>query len=209
MVRPGAAPVTLGLTIVSVAAFVLARLIWPADFVSEQLGFIPLRVSAAAQGFVVPLALTPLSCTLAHGDMWHLGLNMLMLVWCGRGVETVIGPWPMLVLYGVGAYLAAAAQWLVEPGSIVPMIGASGAISGVLAVYALLFGRNEVKRIGPIPAHWVRALWLALAWTGVQWMIGLATRGGGYEIATAAHIGGFLAGLALARPLLAWRYRGA
>jgi membrane associated rhomboid family serine protease len=53
------------------------------------------------------------------------------------------------------------------------------------------------------------ARWLALARTGVQWMIGLATRGGGYEIATAAHIGGFLAGLALARPLLAWRYGGA
>jgi membrane associated rhomboid family serine protease len=72
-----------------------------------------------------------------------------------------------------------------------------------------LFSRNEVKRIGPIPAHWVRALWLAVAWTGVQWMVGLASAGSGYAIAWAAHVGGFLAGLALARPLLSWRYRGA
>ena len=89
------------------------------------------------------------------------------------------------------------------------MIGASGAISAILAVYALLFGRNEVKAFGPIPAHWVRALWLALAWTGVQFLIGLSTAGGSYHIAVAAHVGGFLIGLALARPLLAWRYRGA
>jgi membrane associated rhomboid family serine protease len=89
------------------------------------------------------------------------------------------------------------------------MIGASGAISAVLAVYALLFSRNEVRAIGPIPAHWVRALWLAAGWTGVQWLLGFATSRGSYQIATAAHVGGFLVGLAMARPLLAWRYRRA
>ena len=55
----------------------------------------------------------------------------------------------------------------------------------------------------------VRALWLAIAWTAVQWLIGVAAGGSGYAIAWAAHVGGFLAGLALTRPLLAWRYRGA
>lgn len=194
----------------TVVAYVVARMIWPTDVISEQAGFIPLRFSAEATGFVVPAILTPLSATLAHGDLIHLGFNMLMLVYCGRSVETVLGPWQLAVLYVVGAYIAAAAQYIVGPMSPNPMIGASGAISAVLAVYALLFGRNEVKRWGPVPAHWVRAIWLAIAWTAIQWMIGLVSaRGGDYQIATAAHVGGFLGGLALARPLLAWRYRNA
>ncbi len=207
----GAKParLTYAIAIVTVIAFGVARLFWPADVISDQAGFIPLRFSAVASGFLIPAWLTPLTATLAHGDAVHIGFNMLMLLYCGRSVEAILGPWPLAVLYGVGAYVAAAGQYVVGPMSPVPMIGASGAISAVLAVYALLFGRNDVTRWGPIPAHWVRAIWLAVAWTGIQWMVSLASGGGGYQIATAAHVGGFLAGLALARPLLAWRYRGA
>ena len=203
------ARLTYAIAIATAVAFVAARLVWPVDFISEQAGFIPLRFSGAATGFAVPAVLTPLTATLAHGDLLHIGFNMLMLIYCGRSVETVLGTGPMALLYFVGAYIAAAAQYLVAPLSPVPMIGASGAISAVLAVYALLFGRNSVQRWGPIPAHWVRALWLALAWTGLQWLVGLASSRDGYQIATAAHVGGFLGGLALARPLLAWRYRAA
>jgi membrane associated rhomboid family serine protease len=206
---PGTARLTYGIAIATALAFVLARTVASGDLIAEQMGFIPLRFVAVTTGFVVPTWLTPLTSTLAHGDLIHLGFNGLMLVYCGRMVEAVLGRGPLLVLYVVGAYVAAAAQFLIDPMSPVPMIGASGAISAVLAVYALLFGRNDVKRWGPIPAHWIRAIWLAIAWTGVQWMVGLASRGGNYQIATAAHVGGFLAGLALARPLLAWRYRGA
>jgi membrane associated rhomboid family serine protease len=210
-VAAGAKParLTYAVVIVTVIAYFAGTALTSGGFTTEQMGFIPLRLSGNVQGFVVPVWLTPLTCTLSHGDLVHLGFNMIMLVYCGRMVEAVLGAGALSALYLVGAYLAAAAQFLVDPGSPVPMIGASGAISAVLAVYALLFGRNDVKRWGPIPAHWVRAIWLALAWTAVQWMVGLATRGGGYQIATAAHVGGFLAGLALARPLLAWRYRGA
>jgi membrane associated rhomboid family serine protease len=207
----GAKPARLTYVIVglTVAAYVFARLVWPTDFISEQAGFIPLRFAGSTTGFVVPAWLTPLTATLAHGDLIHIGFNMIMLVYCGRMVEAVLGMGPLTALYLIGAYLAAGAQYLVDPLSPVPMIGASGAISAVVAVYALLFGRNDVKRWGPIPAHWVRAIWLAVAWTAIQWMIGLVSRGDGYQIATAAHVGGFLGGLALARPLLAWRYRGA
>lgn len=207
----GAKParLTYAIAFVTVIAFGVARLFWPADVISDQAGFIPLRFSAVASGFLIPAWLTPLTATLAHGDAVHIGFNMLMLLYCGRSVEAILGPWPLAVLYGVGAYVAAAGQYVVGPMSPVPMIGASGAISAVLAVYALLFGRNDVTRWGPIPAHWVRAIWLAVAWTGIQWMVSLASGSGGYQIATAAHVGGFLAGLALARPLLAWRYRGA
>ena len=207
----GARParLTYALLIVTAAMYVAGLLLTSGGFTTEQLGFVPLRVAADANGFVVPVLLTPLTATLAHADLMHLGFNMLMLLYCGRMVETVLGAGPLLALYLVGAYVAAGGQYLVDPMSPVPMIGASGAISAVLAVYALLFSRNEVRRFGPIPSHWMRALWLAAAWTGVQWLIGLASRGSDYHIATAAHVGGFLAGLALARPLLAWRYRSA
>ena len=206
---PRAAPLTYTIAGVTAAAFVIARLVVPVNLAAEQLGFIPLRFSGSATGFVVPALLTPLTATLAHGDIFHIAFNLVMLVYCGRMVETVLGRAPLAVLYGVGAYVAAAGQYLVDPASPIPMVGASGAISAVLAVYALLFGRNEVKRWGPVPAHWVRALWLAVAWTAIQWLIGATSVEGGYRIATAAHVGGFLAGLAMARPLLAWRYRSA
>ena len=203
------ARLTYALMVVTVLAYFAGLLFTSGGFTTEQMGFVPLRFSGDVQGFVIPAWLTPLTSTLSHGDLIHLGFNMIMLVYCGRMVEAVLGAGPLALLYGVGAYLAAGAQYLVDPASPVPMIGASGAISAIIGVYALMFGRNEVKRVGPVPAHWVRALWLAVAWTGVQWMVSLATRGGEYQIATAAHVGGFLAGLALARPLLSWRYRGA
>jgi membrane associated rhomboid family serine protease len=203
------ARLTYALVIVTVLAFMAGALFTRGGFTTEQMGFIPLRISGDVGGFVIPVWLTPLTSTLSHGDLIHLGFNMVMLVYCGRMAEAVLGTGPLALLYVVGAYLAAAAQYLIDPASPVPMIGASGAISAIIGVYALLFGRNDVKSWGPIPAHWVRAIWLAVAWTGVQWMVALATRGGQYQIATAAHVGGFLAGLALARPLLSWRYRDA
>src|SRR3546814_8144855 len=94
------------------------------------------------------------------------------------------------------------------PQSHVPMIGASGAISALLAVFALIFSRPQAPAIGPIPSHWVRALWLAAAWIGIQLLIGFAGGAGFGAIAIWAHVGGFVAGLILARPLLRWRFGG-
>jgi membrane associated rhomboid family serine protease len=110
------------------------------------------------------------------------------------------------VLLLAGAYAGAFAQFLANPQSPMPMIGASGAISAVIAVFALLFSSSQAPAIGPIPSHWVRALWLAAAWIGVQLMIGFAGGSGFGAIAIWAHVGGFLAGLLLARPLLRWRF---
>jgi membrane associated rhomboid family serine protease len=69
-----------------------------------------------------------------------------------------------------------------------------------------------VQNFGPIPGNLIRAIWLAAAWIGIQAMIGVGFSGGigGYSgIAIGAHIGGFIAGLILARPMLQWRYRNA
>src|SRR3546814_7070162 len=87
------------------------------------------------------------------------------------------------------------------------MIGASGAISAVMGTYALLYSQNQVKAIGPLSAHAVRILWLAAAWMAIQFMIGIVGLGGIGRIAIGAHIGGFVAGLLLTRPLIHLRFR--
>jgi membrane associated rhomboid family serine protease len=173
-------------------------------------GFIPARVGTlAAVPGAVPVALTPLTATLVHGGIIHLGFNMLMLVFCGRMVEAALGRWGIVLLYLLGAYAAAAAQFAVDPASAVPMIGASGAISALVGAYALLFGQRRATAIGPISGEIVHVLWLAAAWIGLQLLLNFAATGEGAMIATAAHVGGFVLGLLLARPILRFRYRNA
>ncbi len=183
------------------------------DLAALMGGFIPARVAGLPPppglpyGWV-PLILTPLTATLLHGGWLHIAFNLLMLLFCGRQVESVMGRWPLLILYVVGAYAAAAAQWLADPMSTTPMIGASGAISALIGTYALLYSRQNVRSFGPVPASVVRLLWLATAWIILQFLIGVAMAGdaGGLQIAVAAHVGGFIAGLLLTRPLLKWRF---
>ena len=82
------------------------------------------------------------------------------------------------------------------------------AISAEVGAYALLYGKRQARALGPISARARQVIWLSAGWIGVQLLIG-ATELGGQAVAIWAHIGGFLAGLALARPLLLWRYRAA
>ena len=203
-----AAPATAALAVLTLAVSVLVLLSGALPAASLQAGFIPLRVQADALGFMLPWILTPLTATLVHGGWAHLLFNLVMLGFCGREAERALGANGLLVLYVVGAFVAAAGQWLADPVSSVPMIGASGAISAVVGAYALLFGQRQARGVGPIPAGVAQVLWLSAGWIGVQLLIG-ATEPQGQTIAIAAHIAGFLGGLALARPLLLWRWRGA
>ncbi len=173
-------------------------------------GFIPARFGAApVLAGAVPAFLTPLSATLLHAGALHLLLNMLMLGYCGRYVEAAVGSRALVLLYGIGAYGAALGQYLAGPASFSPMIGASGAASALLGAYALLYGQQRAgARTGP-KAHALQVLWLAAGWICLQLLVELAGGFGGAAIATAAHVGGFLCGLLLARPLLLWRYRKA
>ena len=208
-----AARVTL---IITVATFVAWLLVWgfgllsTPDLISVFGGFIPGRAGGIETDLpLVPFVLTPITATLIHAGWIHVGFNLLFLAFCGRPVETIIGGRGMVILYLVGAYAAAAAQYAVGPASTTPMVGASGAISAVLGVYAIMFGRNRVKVADPRLALWLNALWLAAAWIGLQLVVGFTFETAGAQIAIAAHIGGFLAGLLLAKPLLLLRYRGA
>lgn len=201
---------TLSIAGATAAAWLLAVGAGAEDYAAIWGGFIPARLSSAATGLTLaPVAITPLTATLVHSGFPHLFLNLLILLFCGRSVETILGMRGLVILYAVGAYAAAAAHYLASPMETVPMVGASGAISAVVGAYAMMFGRNRVKVANPTLALWLNALWLAAAWVGLQLMVGITFTTAGARIAVMAHIGGFLAGLLLAKPLLLLRYRGA
>ena len=204
------ARVTLAIAAVTAIAWGIAAGLRLGDLAAVWAGFIPARVEGVSGDAVLaPVFLTPLTATLVHAGLVHLVFNLLMHLFCGRSVETIVGGRQLLILYVVGAYAAAAAHWAVNPLEPNPMVGASGAISAVLGAYAIMFGRNKVKVANPTLALWLHALWLAAAWVILQIIVGFTFETAGTRIAIAAHIGGFLAGLILAKPLLLLRYRGA
>ena len=201
---------TIVISALTAVAWLIVAATGATEGAAAAMGFIPARVSGLLDvSPAVPAVLTPLSATLVHGGFLHLVFNLLMLVWCGTAVERVLGRGALLLLYCVGAYAAAAAQWLADPASMVPVIGASGAISAVIGAFALSFG--EAKRISRSPwlNRLLHAAWLLAAWVVLQMMVGWLAGGQGLLLATPAHVGGFLAGLLLQRPLLLWRFRGA
>ena len=138
----------------------------------------------------------------------HLGGNMLFLWIFGDNVEDALGSLRFAAFYVACGLVAAAAQILIDPGSPVPMVGASGAISGVLAAYVSLYPRAAITVLNPVPILWLfwglffdLPAWLViLEYFGVNLFNALFSvnhRTGG--VAFFAHIGGFVAGLFLVR----------
>ncbi len=145
---------------------------------------------------------TSISSMFMHGGWMHLIGNMWFLWVFGNNVEDVMGRARFVVFYLLCGLAAAAAQVLSNPGSAIPMVGASGAIGGVMGAYAIQFPRVRVQtllilgffvRMIDVPAWGMLGYWFAL-----QILLGLPTIGneaGG--VAFWAHAGGFLAGVAL------------
>ncbi len=167
--------------------------------------------SAAFQdaGFMLPVWLTPISSAFLHGGILHVGLNMMMLAIIAPNLERVLGEKNIIFLYAVGIFAAAAAQVAADTSSMVPVVGASGAISALIAAHVTLFPSERPKPLGPIPGKWAHALKLLLGWTVLNLMLGIVGPSIGVTIAIWAHIGGFAAGQLLTWPLLRFRYRNA
>ena len=143
-----------------------------------------------------PIWLTLLTSMFMHGGWLHLGGNMLFLWIFGDNVEHRIGHLPFLAFYLVVGVIASFAQILLRPESFIPTLGASGAISGVLGAYLVLFPANRVLVILLRFPVWVPAIVVIGLWIVFQVLSGLATlsaEGGG--VAYMAHIGGFAAGV--------------
>lgn len=197
------------IAILTVAASVVAIIIG-VNYSALTAGFIPARLSGLLDfREALPVWITPLTSALIHGGWLHLGVNMLMLVFAGTQVERVIGASGLALAYVIGAIVAALSQFAVDPSSQIPMVGASGAISAIFGMYALFFGRPKHVTSNMRLNRSIHVAWLLVTWVALQWMAGVLAGGEGVMLATPAHIGGFIAGLLLQRPLLLWRYRKA
>lgn len=173
-------------------------------------GLIPVRLfgysDLPSELSLVPAWLTIFSAMFLHGSWLHLIGNLLYLWIFAENVEDRLGRGRFLLLYVLCGIAAAMAQAVPAPHAEIPMVGASGALSGILGAYLLWFPRANVLVLIPLgffislirlPAVFVLALWFALQLLAEV----LATQSG---VAVRAHIGGFVAGLLLA-PLLARR----
>jgi len=147
-------------------------------------------------------------------SLMHIGGNMLYLWIFGDNVEDALGHPRYLAFYVLGGIGAAAAQLAVAPTSTVPMVGASGAISAVLAAYAFLYPRSPITVVNPVPLLWIFwGLFLEFpAWLviGAYFLVNLSsammsTSQGG--VAFMAHVGGFVAGALLLRLFMLGRTR--
>ena len=131
-----------------------------------------------------------------HGDFWHLLGNMLFLWVFGDNVEDDLGHFGFLAFYLVAAVLSGLAHIMLTDLTLTPLVGASGAVSAVVAAYAIAHPKVRVwvLVLGRIPLP-IPALWLILAWAGLQ--IILFAFDPGSNVSYAAHIGGLLAGAAI------------
>ena len=159
--------------------------------------FVPSRFVANPVGD----GLTLFSSMFMHAGWLHLGGNMLYLWIFGDNVEDRFGHIKFFIFYLLCGIAATAAQMAVSLGSNVPNLGASGAIAGVLGAYILMFPKGSVRvlqgsRVIQVPALIVIGLWIVLQFfSGIGSVANAAQTGG---VAYMAHIGGFVAGIALA-----------
>jgi membrane associated rhomboid family serine protease len=174
-------------------------------------GLVPARLTGeviAAAGVLDP-KLTLLTHIFLHGGLLHLAMNMLFLLWVGRHLEWLLGPVRVVLLFLAGGVAGGFAQALAEPSSLVPVVGASGAVSALFATYALLFaqaGEAPARVLGlKFSGELVRALRYAALWIGLQLLVAVAFNAPGEPgIAIWAHVGGFLVGLFYGLPFV-WR----
>jgi len=176
----------------------------PAELFAFQYGAIPSVIFGHASlpeearvGF--PATLTLVTSMFLHGGWMHLLGNMLYLWIFGNNIEDVMGHAKFVVFYILSGILAALSHALTDPSSQIPMVGASGAISAVLGAYVLLFPRAHVLVLLPgigmtrVAAGIVLGMWFLTQLISGGMSVGAS--GGG--VAFFAHIGGFIAGMAL------------
>jgi membrane associated rhomboid family serine protease len=158
--------------------------------------------------------LTIITSMFIHGGFLHIVGNMLYLWIFGNNIEDLLGPVKFLVFYLVCGIAAAAAHVLTNPGSVVPTVGASGAVSGVLGAYLVVHPRARVLtlvflgifvRLMLVPAGVILVFWFVLQVFSGFGSLGTGARAAG--VAWFAHIGGFVAGIALVKVMAGRRVR--
>ena len=202
--------VTFAIIAINVVVFLVTSLqsVDTAEATVLGLGYIPSTVFNVIERpdelVIVPDNLTYITYAFLHGDIFHLGGNMLFLWVFGDNVEDALGHVRYLVFYLLCAVAGAFMHGIVEPGSTAPLIGASGAIAGIVAAYLMLHPRVKIwiLAFGRIPLRIPAYITLTL-WILFQFAMMLA--GGEDQVSWAAHVGGIVAGAVL---VLFMRRRG-
>jgi|SRR5579859_973397 len=179
--------------------------------VDDGLAFRPRRLFVDPGG----AAITVLTSMFMHEGVAHIAGNMLYLWIFGDNVEDAMGHARYLVFYVLGGVCALAAQTAIDPTTSIPMLGASGAISAVLAAYAFLYPRSPVTVLNPFWPLWffwglllTSPAWLVIGFFFVMnlwYALTQSTHGGG--VAFMAHVGGFVGGAVLFRLFTVHDYR--
>ena len=197
--------VTYLLLALNIGIYLLTALSGLVDYNQSILtyGLIPFRVLRSFDAEAVSDIFTSM---FLHGSLLHLGGNMLYLWIFGDNVEEALGHIGYLLFYLIGGLLASLVHILVNPTSMLPTIGASGAIAAVLGAYLILYPASRVRTLIPLgffvritllPASVVLGLWFVLQLFEGFFLVGANTDVGG--VAIWAHVGGFVAGALLAR----------
>jgi membrane associated rhomboid family serine protease len=152
----------------------------------------------------VPFWSTLLTSMFLHGGWMHLAGNMLYLWIFGDNLEHRMGHARFLVFYLLCGLAAGGAHIMFNSGSTVPTVGASGAISGVLGGYLLLFPKNRIRvltrgGVAAVPAIYVLGFWILIQFVNSMGSIANTSDTGGGGVAYLAHVGGFVAGMALVK----------
>jgi membrane associated rhomboid family serine protease len=171
------------------------------------LGLIPAVLSGNAelppQLVWVPSSLTVFTSMFLHGGFLHLAGNMLYLWIFADNVEDSMGHGRFILFYALCGVAAALAQAAPELGSTIPMIGASGAVSGILGAYVLLYPHARILVVVPLVVILytlrLRAIVVLGIWFAIQLMSSLAAPAVGGGVAFRAHLGGFIAGVLFIR----------
>jgi len=202
MPRRSVPVVTVALLALNVVVFLYELALGSgADGLLMSLGAVPAHITSPD---IYPVAfVTLLTSMFLHGGWTHLIGNMLYLWIFGDNVEDALGHLGYLVFYLVAGVAAGLAQVAMAPDSLIPAIGASGAIAGVLAVYLVLYPSAPVRalvpgffvaRVARVPAAAVLGMWFILQLFNGFLSLGVSTMATG-GVAWFAHIGGFVVGL--------------
>ena len=205
---------TIGILAANVGAFLYMLSLGTTGFdaYTRRMGAIPFEIAHARDAISptpIPLFLTLLTAMFLHGGWWHLGGNMLYLWIFGNNVEDRLGHFRFLVFYLVCGLAATLAHVASGPESTVPMVGASGAIAGILGAYLAAFPRARIYvlvifHVVRVPALIVLGVWFIIQLSHVTGN-GSETAGG---VAWYAHIAGFVVGFLWMRRLNRRRNRG-
>jgi membrane associated rhomboid family serine protease len=205
---------TLGLLALNASVFawmLRASTSWTAlqgpvvDSVFARFAFVPASLTADPAAAAVWAAIA--ASMFLHAGWLHVVFNMLYLWVFGVAIEDRLGHLWFLAFYLVCGIAAALAQWAIAPASAIPVVGASGAVAGLLGAYLVLFPRTDVTVVVPlfivfevatVPAWIVVGLFFAVQVAEALITLGQPAAGG---VAFFAHVGGFLAGLLMAVPV--------